>query len=75
MELGEKIVPDIEPDHDFTSRLFYDVQDVSSEKLQLPWAKIFSGEVGNLGSTSVQSLNILKNIGKYIAWTFSPSKK
>ena len=75
MELGEKIVPDIEPDHDFTSRFFYDVQDMCSEKLQLPWAKILSGEVGNLGSKSVQSLSILKNIGKNIAWTFSPSKK
>ena len=71
MELGEKDVPDIEPDHDFTARFFNDVQDVSSEKLQLLWAKILSGEVGNPGSTSVHSLSILKNLNQDTARIFS----
>ena len=71
MELGEKDVPDIEPDHDFTARFFNDVQDVSSEKLQLLWANILSGEVGNPGSTSVHSLSILKNLNQETARIFS----
>ena len=71
MDLGEKDVPDIEPDHDFTARFFNDVQDVSSEKLQLLWAKILSGEVGNPGSTSVHSLSILKNLNQETARIFS----
>ena len=71
MELGEKDVPDIEPDHDFTARFFNDVQDVSSEKLQLLWANILSGEVENPGSTSVHSLSILKNLNQKTARIFS----
>ena len=71
IDLGEKDVPDIEPDHDFTARFFNDVQDVSSEKLQLLWAKILSGEVENPGSTSVHSLSILKNLNKETARIFS----
>ena len=71
MELGEKDVPDIEPDHDFTARFFNDVQDVSSEKLQLLWAKILSGEVENPGSTSVHSLSILINLNQETARIFS----
>ena len=71
MDLGEKDVPDIEPDHDFTARFFNDVQDVSSEKLQLLWAKILSGEVENPGSTSVHSLSILKNLNQDTAKIFS----
>ena len=71
VELGEKDVPNIEPDHDFTARFFNDVQDVSSEKLQLLWAKILSGEVENPGSTSVHSLSILKNLNQDTAKIFS----
>ena len=71
MDLGEKDVPDIEPDHDFTARFFNDVQDVSSENLQLLWAKILSGEVGNPGSTSVHSLSILKILDQVTARIFS----
>ena len=71
MELGEKDVSDIEPDHDFTARLFSDVQDVSSEYLQFLWAKILSGEVENPGSTSVHSLSILKNLNQETARIFS----
>ena len=71
MELGEKDVPDIEPDNDFTARFFNDVQDVSSEKLQLLWAKILSGDVENPGSTSVHSLSILKNLNQDTARIFS----
>ena len=71
IDLGEKDVPEIEPDHDFTARFFNDVQDVSSEKLQLLWAKILSGEVENPGSTSVHSLSILKNLNQETARIFS----
>ena len=71
MDLGEKDVPDIEPDHDFTARFFNDVQDISSENLQILWAKILSGEVVHPGSTSVHSLSILKNLNQGSARIFS----
>ena len=41
--LGEKDVPDQEPDHDWTARFFNYIQDVSSEEMQLLWAKVSGG--------------------------------
>ena len=60
--LENEYVPNKEPDHDFTARFFADVQDVSSEDLQLLWAKVLSGEVKRPGSTSIHTLSILKNL-------------
>ena len=69
-ELGDKDVPNSEPDHDFTARFFNDVQDVSSEELQILWARILAGEVESPGSTSIRSLNILKNLDQATARLF-----
>ena len=69
-ELGDKEVSDHEPDHDWTARFFNDIQDVSSEKMQLLWAKVLAGEVEKPGSTSIQTLSILKNLDQATARLF-----
>ena len=61
-ELGDKEIPDHEPDHDWTARFFDCVQDVSSEDMRGLWAKILSGEVEFPGRTSLQTLDILRNM-------------
>ena len=61
-ELGDKKVSDHEPDHDWTARFFNDIQDVSSEEMQLLWAKVLAGEVERPGSTSIRTLSILRNL-------------
>ena len=69
-ELGDKEVSDHEPDHDWTARFFNDIQDVSSEEMQLLWAKVLAGEVEKPGSTSIQTLSILKNLDQATARLF-----
>ncbi|MCY3748618.1 MAG: DUF2806 domain-containing protein [Chloroflexi bacterium] len=70
-ELGDKQVEDREPDHDWTARFFSDVQDVSSEEMQLLWSRVLAGEVERPGRTSVRTLGILKNIDKETANLFA----
>ena len=70
-QLGDKLVANIEPDHDWTARFFNEVQDVSSEELQSLWAKVLAGEVERAGSTSIRSLGILKNLDQVTARLFS----
>ena len=62
LEVGDKDVPDHEPDHDWTARFFSEVQDVSSEEMQSLWARVLAGEVERPGSTSIQTLSILRNL-------------
>lgn len=59
-ELGDREVDANDIDHDWTAAFFTDVQDVSSEQMQQLWAKILAGEVERPGTTSVQTLSILK---------------
>ncbi|WP_420618551.1 DUF2806 domain-containing protein [Candidatus Poriferisocius sp.] len=63
-------VPDQEPDHDWTARFFNEVQDVSSEEMQVLWAKVLAGEVEKPGSTSLRTLDILRKINKDTAKLF-----
>ena len=63
-------VDDAEPDHDWTARFFNDVQDVSSERLQELWVKVLKGEVERPGSTSLRTLDILKNLDARTAELF-----
>lgn len=70
-ELGDKEVPNHEPDPDWTARFFDCVQDVSSEEMQKIWAKILSGEVENPGRTSLRTLDTLRNMTKRDAEMFS----
>ena len=69
-ELGDRDVPDHEPDPDWTARFFDCVQDVSSEDMRKLWAKILSGEVEDLGRTSLRTLDILRNMTKNDAQLF-----
>ncbi|MCY4101675.1 MAG: DUF2806 domain-containing protein [bacterium] len=63
-------VSDHEPDHDWTARFFNYVQDVSSEEMQLLWAKVLAGEADRQGSTSIRSLAILRDLNKRTADLF-----
>ncbi len=69
-ELGDALVEDSEPDHDWTARFFSDVQDVSSEQMQLLWARVLAGEVRRSGSTTLRTLGILKNLDQTTADLF-----
>ena len=69
--LGEKEVPDHDPDPDWTARFFDSAQDVSSEYLQQLWAKILAGEVETPGRTSLRTLSILKEMSQREATQFS----
>lgn len=69
-ELGDKEVSDSETDHDWTARFFSDVQDVSSEEMQSFWARVLAGEVERPGSTSIKTLNILRNLDQTTAGLF-----
>ncbi len=60
--LGDREVPDHEPDPDWTARFFDRVQDVSSEDIRKLWAKVLSGEVEAPGRTSLRTLDVLKNM-------------
>ena len=63
-------VSDHEPDHDWTGRFFNYVQDVSSEEMQLLWAKVLAGEADRPGSTSIRTLAILRDLDKRTAALF-----
>ena len=60
--LGDKEVPDREPDPDWTARFFDCVQDVSSGDMQKLWSQLLSGEVESPGRTSLRTLDVLRNM-------------
>ncbi len=70
-ELGDKDVPDSEPDPDWTARFFDGVQDVSSKDMQMIWARILAGEVETPGRTSLRTLSMLRNMSQIDAKQFS----
>ena len=69
-ELNEDEVDDREPDHDWTARFFNGAQDVSSEEMQLLWAKVLAGEVERRGSTSLRTLGVLRDLDRGAAQIF-----
>ena len=69
-QLVDKTVADEEPDHDWTARFFNSVQDVSSREMQTLWARVLSGEVERRGSSSVRTLEILRNLDQATAKLF-----
>ena len=71
MRLENKEVPNDEPDHDWTARFFNDVQDVSSEKMQVLWGRILSGQVERPGSSSLRTLGVLRDLDKDTANLFA----
>ena len=68
--VGDKHVPDLEPDHDWVARFFNHIQDVSSEDTQLLWARVLAGEVERPGTTSLRTLDILRNLDRQTAQSF-----
>ena len=68
--LGNDKVNAHEPNSDWTARFFSDVQDVSSAGLQQLWARILAGEVRRPGSTSLRTLELLRNMDRYVAIAF-----
>ena len=70
-ELGDKQVPDHEPNHDWTARFFESVQDISSEEMRRLWARILSSEVQSPGGTSFRTLETLRNMSKIEAEIFN----
>ena len=61
-DLQGKEVPDEEPNHDWVSRFFGDVQDVSSAEMKTLYSKVLTGQIERSGSFSLLALNILKNM-------------
>ena len=70
-ELQDEQVQDHEPDHDWTARFFSSAQDISSVDMQEIWARILAGEVRAPNSTSLRTLNILKDMSSKNAREFS----
>lgn len=66
----DKEVESSEPDHDWTARFFNEVQDVSSDEMQSLWARVLAGEVERKGSTSIRTLQVLKNLDQVTARMF-----
>ena len=71
LELGDSSVPEVEPNHDWTARFFGEVQDVSSEDMQVLWGRVLAGEVREPGLTSMRTLGILKDLDADTAVLFS----
>ena len=74
-ELGDKEVPDHEPDPDWNARFFDYAPDVSSEDMQKIWARILAGEVETPGRTSLRTLSILRDMSQNDAKKFSELMK
>ena len=60
--LQGKEVPDEEPDHDWVSRFFGDVQDVSSAEMKELYSRMLAGQIERPGSFSLLSMNVLRNL-------------
>ncbi len=69
-ELDYKETSNHDPNHDWTARFFSEIQDVSSEEMQMLWARVLAGEVQRPGSTSIQALSILRNLDQPTARIF-----
>ncbi|MCY4185806.1 MAG: DUF2806 domain-containing protein [Rhodobacteraceae bacterium] len=69
-ELEDKVVPDQETEHDWTAKFFNSVKDVSSEEMQILWAKILAGQVERPGSSSLRTLGILQEMDRNTAELF-----
>ena len=70
LALGDGEAPQHEPNHDWTARFFDEVQDISSEGMQALWASVLAGEVERPGSTSIHTLDVLRNLDQRAAQLF-----
>ena len=69
-KLLDKTVPDEEPDHDWISSFFGNVQDVSTDEMKTLWSKVLTGQIEQPSSTSLLTLNVLKNLDVNTALLF-----
>ena len=63
-------VPDVEPDLAWTSSFSEAAQDVSDEEMQEMWARVLAGEVARHGTTSLRTMNVLRNLDQATAQKF-----
>ena len=71
--LVDKDVDEHVPDPDWTARFFGYVQDVSSKDMQTLWARLLSGEVQQPGTTSLRTMDTLRNLTHEEAVLFNAS--
>jgi hypothetical protein len=67
----ESNVSDEPVDEDWSTRFFSIVEDVSNEEMQNLWGKILAGEVKQPNSYSLRTLDLVRNLSKGEAETFS----
>ena len=70
VELGDETVVDDAPDSDWVARFFDGAQEVSNADMQQLWARILAGEVRQPRTTSIRTLEILRNLDPRVAGTF-----
>lgn len=69
-ELSDETVPDDTPDPDWIARFFGEAQEVSTAEMQKLWARILAGEVRQPRTTSIRTLEILRNLDPRVASSF-----
>lgn len=67
----EEIVSEQPVDQDWATRFFDIAENISDEEMQMLWGKILAGEVKNPNSYSLRTLELLKNLSRKEAETFS----
>ena len=69
-ELGDETVTDDTPDPDWIARFFGEAQEVSGAEMQQLWARILAGEVRQPRTTSIRTLDVLRNLDPRVASSF-----
>ena len=69
-ELGDETVAGEDADPDWIARFFGEAQEVSSAEMQQLWARMLAGEVRQPGTSSIRTLDILRNLDPRVASTF-----
>ncbi len=69
--LQDKNVSDAPVDHDWTSRFFSYIQNVSSAELQELWARVLAGVVERPQGVSIRTLSILRDLNQATAGLFA----
>ena len=62
-------------DHDWTSKFFQNIQDVSSQEMQQIWAQILAGEIKFPGQTSIRTMSVLSKLSFSEAKLFQQTLK
>lgn len=73
--VNEESVSEEPVDDDWTARFFEYAKDISNKELQELWAKILAGEVKRPKSFSLRTLDLLRNLTKDEAQSFSKIAK